>query len=109
MTDNNSENFDNRRKPPGADLAKALHKEDVAAAKSLILWANAQDISRESLIRIMSLVDAKIICDTTRHDVFELHNIIDRRMVDLAHNINEHLYKTRSDARVQFKRNSDNG
>lgn len=102
-----TDQFDNRRKGPPA--AADMHKEHVAAAKSLILWANEQEISRESLIKIMSLVDAKIICDTTRHDVFELHNIIDRRMTDLAHNINEHLFKTRSDTRVQFKRDRDNG
>lgn len=75
--------------------------ETTKAANALIQWFNSQEISQSEALAVMNKVAAKIIVGDIRSpttaDVRQrLDDIMARLHTDLAHEINERLYETRT-------------
>lgn len=88
--------------PPPADEPEPFVAR--AAATALVQWANAQQINRQELLTVMSIVAGKIIADTTRPDAIEINEALDRYVLEIAHSINERLFAIRSAARLDIRK-----
>ena len=75
-------------------------KDQVAAANALIQWFNTQELPPADALKIMSKVMAKVVVanlpeSTTARERRELDILVDTITLQLVHDINDRLFRTR--------------